>query len=190
MAIEFFGAFDNGRPREEYLRLRARIRRELDFEYEGSSPQAPSEGAIAEVAEQVGDYTWSNTMTAAGDLALDSAAVGAEFAAKVDDLARDLQAFLCSPIARVAGAIEVRPEVAFVDVALSALCAVSSAPDGLDVRCEDLRQELNQLERMLDQSGETGDVESWEPATKRQVRSVVDLDGPGGCDDVDLDSSD
>ena len=128
-------------------------------------------------------------MRAGSDLGLDAVGVSAAFAAEADALARDLQAFLCSPIARVAGATEVRPEVAFVDIALTALWAISSAPDGLDVRCEDLRQELNQLERMLDQSGETGDVESWEPAMERQVRPVVDLDGPGGCD-VDLDSPD
>ena len=189
MAMDFFGAFDNGRPRGEYLAVRARIRRAVDYEFGGRPLDPSAEAAILEAAGRVGDYTMSDAMRPAGDLALDPAHLAVAFAAEVDAIARDLLAFLSSPIVRLSGATEVRPEVAFLDIALTALWAISGAADGLDARCEDLRQELNQLERMLDQSGERGEVESWEPATEREVTSVVDLDGPGGRD-VDRDSPD
>lgn len=178
MAIEFFGAFDNGRTSTEYLRVRARIRRAIDVEFGEASPAPPAEAAINEAAGRVGSYTMSEAMRPGGDLGVDSVGVGVAFAAKVSEHARDLQTLLSSPIARVAGATESRAEVAFVDIALLALWCVSDARSGLDLRCEDLRQELNQLQELLWQSGEEGEVESWEPVTEGKLRLPVDLDGP------------
>lgn len=169
MAVEFFSVFDNGRPRAEYLSVRARIRRAIDFEFGGIAPGRPPDVAIAEAAQKVGTYTYSNEMMAGEDLALDSADVAAAFVEKTAALARDLEAFLTSPIASVAGATEVRAEVALADVALTALCFISNAPDGLDARCEDLRQELNVLEALLDRSGERGEIEGWESTRANEL---------------------
>lgn len=148
----------------DHLAARERIRRAIDDELGAWCDDPEPEDAIAAAAPRMASCRRAPEHERGKALGIDSARVAAAFVQRVATISRELNGLLSSPVAQVAAATGAHPETALADVALSALHYISNASAGLDVRCEDLRQELNDLEAFLRCSGERGEIESWEPA--------------------------
>lgn len=100
-------------------------------------------------------------MRAARKLGVDATRIASALASRLDEINDELLQLLRSPLGKLAGSIEVRPEVALAYIATLVLAYAVDFPDGLDTACEVLRQELNQLERLLEASGESQIDRCW-----------------------------
>lgn len=152
--IEDFGYFGTKNSRR-YLRIRSRIRQLIELDVDRQRPTPHSDQEIASASEKVGAGSISGPMRPGRRLGVDATRVAIAFADRLGEINDDLFQLLASPLGRVAGSIEVRPEVAFAYVAGLVLAFAVESPGGLDAACDLLRHELDRLEQLLDASGET-----------------------------------
>lgn len=179
MWIGDFGDLDQGMDPGAYLQLRRRIRSVMEaLSFPGHlSPVSDDHISRIDGELRSGDRNpWSCTLVAEQDVAVSPESVAALFNAKISEIEDQLNRLLESPIGRAAAVVGCRAEVGFAVNALVALAYIHSAEEGLDVRCEDMRQDFNRLEELLRDSGEIGEADDW-------ARSSADPTGvPGVCD--------
>lgn len=178
MWIGDFGDLDQGMDPGAYLQLRRRIRSVMGALSSPGHISPVSDDDISRIDGELrsGERNpWSCTLVAEEDAVVSPEAVAAQFNAKVSEIEDQLNRLLQSPIGRAAAVVGCRAEVGFAVNALVALAYIHSAEEGLDVRCEDMRQDFNRLEDLLRDSGEIGEVDDW-------ARSNADPAGaPGVC---------
>lgn len=146
------------RRRARYLNTRAQVRRVLEGDWvrKGRAgferPEPLTSAEVGAAAKQLEAGGWRDGVR------LDSPRVAAAFANAIKPIQRDLLEFLVSPLGLVAESTHLWPEVALAQVALKCLVVMFDSPDGLDARCEDLRNDLDELEQELIERGEQGPV--------------------------------
>lgn len=164
MWIEHFGDLDQGTSRADYRQLRLKVREALDVNGSQRGARQASDVEVLRVDQALREhdrYPWGCDLVAQGEVGVAPEAVAARFRSGISEICGALERLLESSTGRAAAAMGCRPEVGFAISALSALAYIESAEEGLDVRCEDLRQGLNRLEELLRQSGEVGETADW-----------------------------
>lgn len=179
MWVEHFGNLDEGMERGVYHELRRRIRLVMEASSSQGIVSSASESEIAMVQRELssrGIYPWECALVTEQDVDVAPESVAALFRAKISQIGDELYRLLDSPIGHAAAAMGCRAEVGFAVNASVALAYIKSAEEGLDVRCEDMRQAFNCLEELLRDSGEIGEADYWDPSTA----DPADLPGVGG----------
>ncbi len=174
--LEFFGPFGQG---VGHLDERHRIRHATEEPHRGVSPGFADR--LLEAAARVGNVDYYDPIMSGRDLGIDPAEVAVALAQRAGELLGLLEQLLASDLGRVAAATEARPEFAFLCIAGEALLNLRGDADGLDARCEDLRQALNSLEDLLHASREVGPRDEWSSPTTSAARLMQ----PAGAGPVD-----
>lgn len=173
--IEDFGRFGTA-GRSSYLKTRARIRRAMAVDSalldesgrERSEAPVPATGIeLGKAARKLRFGAFTEPMITGKTLGVDPRSIATAFATRIRDLERQLWDLVESPLGRIAAKIELRAEVGLVLVAIRALNSIVDGEDALESQCEDLRQELEQLQSVLCRSGEDGSTQQWKPRQRR-----------------------
>ena len=152
---------------KDHLVSRARIRLAIDEDIDGDSraramevvgelnPDTATAQEIeraAEVLERGGDPT---------DVVAPEC-IARAFAVRLNEARERMWADISSDkLWKVAEAVGLSPELAFVATALSTLEYVFSASDGLDMRCGDIHEDFDAIMEALHDADEVGPFEDW-----------------------------